>query len=737
MVSANVQRFLDTWGTVPLASSQITVRTIALGVGAVVLALSTILNSGTQAIVALALNAASVAAMVLITKATRTVSMRVLVFCFLIGAAMMGLALAFGNAIAVSMVTDPTTGKFDSPFRSFLLPPIEDICRFLPVLFLVLLGRNFTTKTMGACDVALIGISTGAGFAFVEDACVHATTGWNNPFFWLPATVFVNGHLVAGHALWSALAGCTLGLGLLLQHKKALALPLMASGFVWAAVDHVAMDYSIAHTDVASNILTVLSANGFVTILLFVACLAAALAFDLFIIFRSTPNYPEFRLFSRNDRSESISMVWQFVLDRRRFAFALYRHNAEPESEQLCLVSSILAQSLINYRHGAKVKPGAAPLYVEAKAKLPPPAPAPAPSPAKPQTQMHQPPEEFQQAWGRTHPDDMSTEDRLKEAARRAISRNVDNSDRTLSLDLNSTATPAPSSYGEEVMREIKLPSQYILLSRISEGGMGIIFRAKHRHTGAKLAIKVLHPHIAKVAVNVLRFEQEAKAACAMNHPNLVVVHDFGITADSIPYLVMDLIEGVSLQKFVRSQGPLSVKRFVDLFTQTADAIHHAHRRGVIHRDIKPSNLLLTTDDKGNDMIRIVDFGIAKLTTEGPRTQDLTGTGDLVGSPLYMSPEQCLGNQLDVRSDLYSLGCTMYFALTGQEPFLGKNAVQTIFKHLHDMPVRPSEIQPGVPEQVELVIFKLIQKDPGQRFSSADEVKAALQHIREMGVLSG
>src|SRR5579862_1720702 len=125
MVSANVQRFLDTWGTLPLASSQITVRTIALGVGAVVLALSTILNSGTQTIVALALNAASVAAMVLITKATRTVSMRTLIFCFLIGAAMMGLALACGNVIATAMVTDPTTGKFDSPIRSFLLPPIE------------------------------------------------------------------------------------------------------------------------------------------------------------------------------------------------------------------------------------------------------------------------------------------------------------------------------------------------------------------------------------------------------------------------------------------------------------------------------------------------------------------------------------------------------------------------------------------------------------------------------------
>jgi len=754
MSSANLNRFLDTWGTVPLASSQITVRTIALGAGAVVLALSTIAHTGTQAIVALALNVAFVAVVVLVTKATRTVSMRTLIFCFLIGAAMMGAALACGNVIATALVTDPTTGKFDSPIRSFLLPPIEDICRFLPVLFVIWFGRNFTSKTMGASDVALIGIATGAGFAFVEDACIHTLAG---PFFWLPATVFVNGHLVAGHALWSALAGCTLGLGLLLQHKKALALPLMVSGFIWAAIDHVAMDYSIGHTDVASNILTVLSANGYITILLFVAFFAAAIAYDLWIILRSTPNYPEFSLFSRNERTESFGSVWQFVLDRRRFAFALYRHNCSPDSIELCLISAILAQSLINYRHGAKVKPGLA----QAKAMAPapaaeaprqPPPPQPKPQPQspqpKPQTQSPQPvsqpqsnppPEDFQQAWGRTHPDDMTTEDRLAQAAARAAAQRDEayEQDRTFSLDLNSTQTPAPSGYGEEVMREIKLPSQYILLSRISEGGMGIIFRAKHRHTGAKLAIKVLHPHIAKVAVNVLRFEQEAKAACAMNHPNLVVVHDFGITSDSIPYLVMDLIEGVSLQKFVRSQGPLSIKRFLDIFTQAADAIHHAHRRGVIHRDIKPSNLLLTMDDRGHDMIRIVDFGIAKLTTEGPRTQDLTGTGDLVGSPLYMSPEQCLGNQLDARSDLYSLGCSMYFAVTGQEPFLGKNAVQTIFKHLHDMPPRPSELRPGVPEQIEMLIFKSIQKDPRQRFSSADEVRIALEHIRETGVVSG
>jgi len=730
MVSSKLQRFFDTWGTLPLASSRISVRSIALGLGVVVLTASTVARAGTQAIVALALNIAFVALVLLLTKATRTVSIRVLIFSFLIGAAMMGAALAIGNLIASALVTDPTTGKFDSPLRSFLLPPIEDLCRFLPVLVILWQGRKFTTATMGASDVALLGIATGAGFAFVEDACVHATTGWDNPYFWLPATVFVNGHLVAGHALWSALAGCTLGLGLLLLHKKALAMPLMIGGFVWAALDHVAMDYSITHTDLASGIFTFFSANGYITILLFIAAFAAAIGFDLWIILKSTPDYPEFHLFSRNERAESIGTVWQFVLDRRRLAFAHYRHNCEPSSLPLCLISSVLAQSLINYRHGAKVKQ--APLAPAKPVALPPPAPQ--------QPLLKPPPAELQEAWGKTRLDDI-TEDRLAEAADQAASDRewpVD-SDETISLnDLNRTHTPAPAgSYGEDVMREIKLPSQYILLSRISEGGMGIVFRAKHRHTGAKLAIKVLHPHIAKVAVNVLRFEQEAKAACAMNHPNLVVVHDFGITAESVPYLVMDLIEGVSLQKFVRSHGPLPSKRFLDIFTQAADALQHAHGRGVIHRDVKPSNLLLTIDDRGNDAVRIVDFGIAKITALGPRNQDLTATGDLVGSPLYMSPEQCLGNPLDVQTDIYSLGCSMYFALTAQEPFLGKNAVQTIFKHLHDMPPRPSELQPGIPEAIESIIFKSIQKDANKRYSSADELRQALEHLREIGVASG
>jgi serine/threonine protein kinase len=162
-------------------------------------------------------------------------------------------------------------------------------------------------------------------------------------------------------------------------------------------------------------------------------------------------------------------------------------------------------------------------------------------------------------------------------------------------------------------------------------------------------------------------------------------------------------------------------------------ALGHAHSRGVIHRDIKPSNILIQKEE--GDLVRIVDFGIAKLVQkDGTATEELTRTGDLVGSPLYMSPEQCLGNSLDARSDIYSLGCVMYFVLTGQEPFMGKNAVQTIFKHLHEMPSRPTDLRPGMPAQIEQIIFRALQKNPDNRFSSADEVAAALEAARQAGV---
>jgi serine/threonine-protein kinase len=314
--------------------------------------------------------------------------------------------------------------------------------------------------------------------------------------------------------------------------------------------------------------------------------------------------------------------------------------------------------------------------------------------------------------------------------------RPFDMADPTMNLgDLNRTHTPAPASGGGELMPELKLPGQYIILSQLSAGGMGIIYRAKHRHTGANLAIKVLHPHIAKQAVNVIRFEQEAKAACALNHPNLVVVHDFGVTPDAVPYLVMDLIEGESLQKSVVMKGVLPYWRFLNIFEQACSALGHAHSRGVIHRDIKPSNILISTDETGQDMVRIVDFGIAKIVhKDGSPVEDLTRTGDLVGSPLYMSPEQCMGNTLDPRSDIYSLGCVMYFAITGATPFVGKNAVQTIFKHLHEMPTRPADLRPDVPEPIEQIIFRAVQKHPDQRFSGAEEMMAALQRAREMGV---
>src|SRR5262249_20809028 len=158
---------------------------------------------------------------------------------------------------------------------------------------------------------------------------------------------------------------------------------------------------------------------------------------------------------------------------------------------------------------------------------------------------------------------------------------------------------------------------------------------------------------------------------------------DFGLTKNQMPFLVMELIEGTNLHREIRDSGPLSLPRFLTIFIQASDALSHAHKRGVIHRDIKPGNMILEKTDDGSDFIRIVDFGIAKfIKQEGHETQQITPPGDSFGSPLYMSPEQCMGLNVDFRSDIYSLGCVMYECITGRPPLMGMNSIQTIFKQI-------------------------------------------------------
>ena len=167
---------------------------------------------------------------------------------------------------------------------------------------------------------------------------------------------------------------------------------------------------------------------------------------------------------------------------------------------------------------------------------------------------------------------------------------------------------------------------------------------------------------------------------------------------------------------------------------QTADALAHAHRKGVVHRDIKPSNIILTMDDNKQDLVKIMDFGIAKMVgeeTEGAMA--LTRTGDVLGSPLFMSPEQCMGAKLDSRTDIYSLGCVMYEALCGVSPFIGENSVQVIFKHVNEMPKQPSTVNQHIdrPQSLESILFRCLQKEPDKRFASMDDLVVELRKQAE------
>lgn len=271
---------------------------------------------------------------------------------------------------------------------------------------------------------------------------------------------------------------------------------------------------------------------------------------------------------------------------------------------------------------------------------------------------------------------------------------------------------------------------RYKVLDLLGKGGMSVVYKAKHLMMDRVVALKLLRSHLVSDDTTLLRFQQEARAASSLSHPNIVAVHDFGRTKDGTAYLVMDYIVGKTLSEVIREEGPIPVDRCLRIFDQVLDALEHAHKNGVIHRDIKSSNIMLVEEDGKPDSVRLVDFGVAKLMdVKGGPFQELTQTGELVGSPVYMSPEQCRGGQLDPRSDLYSVGCAMYEALTGEVPLVGANIFETLLKHDKETPRNLREVNPTleVPKEVEIAILHALEKEPEQRPSSAAALKAELR----------
>jgi serine/threonine protein kinase len=270
---------------------------------------------------------------------------------------------------------------------------------------------------------------------------------------------------------------------------------------------------------------------------------------------------------------------------------------------------------------------------------------------------------------------------------------------------------------------------RYQIVSVLGLGGMSVVYKAKHKLMDRMVAIKLMHAGLVKEPMALQRFQQESKAAASISHQNVVTVYDFGLTADGQAFFVMDCLEGPTLGDVIEKNGHLPVERAVNIFRQVCDGLECAHKKGVIHRDLKPANLVLLTQEDGSELVKIVDFGIAKfLPAAGKKGQSLTQVGEVFGSPLFMSPEQLQARAVDARSDIYALGCVMYETLTGVLAVLGDNVVETMNMHLSQKPKPFKEVAPTlkIPEEVEAVVFKCLEKNPSDRFQSAADVARAL-----------
>jgi serine/threonine protein kinase len=269
------------------------------------------------------------------------------------------------------------------------------------------------------------------------------------------------------------------------------------------------------------------------------------------------------------------------------------------------------------------------------------------------------------------------------------------------------------------------------ILSCLGAGGMSVVYKAEDLLLHRLVAVKLLHSHSALDPQNVLRFRQEAMAASKIDHPNVIRVYEFNMPEEGQPYLVMDFIEGQSLAEFMRTNGPIEMRRASTLMGIICDGLQCAHEAGVIHRDLKPGNIMLLKDASGKQTLKIVDFGIAKVLTEDKQGHDLTQTGEVFGSPLYMSPEQCYGKTLDRRSDIYSLGCVMFEMCTGQPPIKGGSLLETIQMQTTEMAAPSASFYPGIKygAQFDALIAKALAKDPSERYQSASEFKQAINSL--------
>lgn len=271
---------------------------------------------------------------------------------------------------------------------------------------------------------------------------------------------------------------------------------------------------------------------------------------------------------------------------------------------------------------------------------------------------------------------------------------------------------------------------QYRILDQIGQGGMGRVFKALHLTMNRVVALKVLAPQFVETEKAQRLFRREMQAVARLNHPNIVTAHDASQVGDRC-YLVMEYVDGPNLDRLVRDRGPLPIGQACDFVRQTALGLQHAHELGMVHRDIKPANLLVSTTPgwRPGNVVKILDFGLARLGdgSADPGGSILTRANVILGTPDFVSPEQARDlNTADIRSDLYSLGCTFYFLLTGQVPFPGGSAMEKLVRHSTVQPRPVEQLRPEVPTAVAGIVQRLLAKDPRERYQTPGELANAL-----------
>jgi eukaryotic-like serine/threonine-protein kinase len=300
---------------------------------------------------------------------------------------------------------------------------------------------------------------------------------------------------------------------------------------------------------------------------------------------------------------------------------------------------------------------------------------------------------------------------------------------------------PAPSLNPLSTLSGQVLDRRYRVAQRLGEGGMSYVYRAEEIETGRIVALKILLPRLSRDPASVERLRREATIAMRLDHPNVCPILRLGESPDRLIYLVMPFLEGEPLSEHEARRGPFSAAEGVPLLIQICHGLQHAHELRIIHRDLKPENIMLVplADEQagGGPAYRavVMDFGLAKERRAGSELAKLTATGIVLGTPEFMSPEQIRGKPLDGRSDVYALGVLAFELFTGQLPFPGKSAQETMIARLRGQPVRLRTVRADFPARVEAVIHQALAMDPAQRFASMTEMAQALEGAHSPGLL--